>query len=193
MSQKNAQEYISVSIEKIEQKTKFTMGACEDLRAALGLSVTPKKIECFDISHMGGEGVVASMAVFIDGAPAKKLYRKFKLRHGEGNNDFLSMQEVLSRRLNRVGGTDDSFATLPDLIVIDGGKGQVSSVRDLIEPKCAFIGFGGEYDSVVLSNGKEIILDRHSYALHLLERIRDEAHRFAVGYQKKVYKNKSMS
>jgi excinuclease ABC subunit C len=84
--------------------------------------------------------------------------------------------------------------------VIDGGKGQVSAALTALRAAegvgvkgSPLVGFGGEYDSVVLSNGKEIVLDRHSYALHLLERIRDEAHRFAVGYQKKVYKNQSMS
>jgi len=187
MASQNANEYLDTSIEKINFKTAFTMGACEELKTVLGISVTPKKIECFDISHMGGENVVASMVTFIDGVQEKKLYRKFRIKHGQGNDDYLSMHEVLNRRLNRLGGIDPSFGIAPDLIIVDGGKGQLSSVTNLTDiPIIAF----SENNEIFTQSDQVIRLDKHSYALRLLQRIRDEAHRFAVGYQTKTRGNK---
>jgi excinuclease ABC subunit C len=198
MSRENAREYIEVSIEKIEHKHQFTVGACQELQKVLGLAIVPKKIECYDISHMGGEGVVASMVTFVDGNAEKKLYRKFRIRHALGatpqdaNNDPLSMFEVLTRRLKRLGGTDDSFATAPDLIIVDGGKTQLSATISVAKD-IPVIAFGGQYDEVFVPNEKlPIALNKHSYALRLLQRIRDEAHRFAIGYQKEVYRKQSL-
>ena len=189
MAYENAHEYIETSIEKIKYKNEFTIGACKELGEILGLAHTPKKIECFDISHMGGTGTVASMVVFIDGVAEKKLYRKFRIRHGEGNNDVASMHEVLTRRLKRLGGGgDDSFGTAPDLIILDGGKAQLSVVEEVRStnyeiPVIAF----SENNEIFLPERKDpIALDKRSYALRLLQRIHDEAHRFALGYQTKV-------
>jgi len=191
MANENAREYIDISIEKIQHKHEFTVGACTELGKVLNIP-TPKKIECYDISHMDGEAVVASMVVFIDGVAEHKLYRKFKIKHQQGNNDTLSMFEVLHRRLNRLGGTDPSFATPPDLLIVDGGKPQLS----------AAVGAGVNFPLIALAKREEEIfapdrdapikLPRHSHALRLLQRIRDEAHRFAHGYQEKVYKRQSM-
>ena len=193
MAHANAREYLETSIEKINFKTQFTVGACEELRDALGLRVVPKKIECFDISHFDGENVVASMVVFIDGAPERKLYRKFRIRHGQGNDDFLSMHEVLTRRLKRLGTADPSFGPAPDLIVVDGGKGQLSAVMEiekgvwgeLFPPRvCALA--KREEEIYVPDRSEPIILDRRSYALRLLQRIRDEAHRFAITFNRQT-------
>ena len=209
MAAENAHEYIETSIEKIAFKTQFTLGACAELAAIImgaegvarrrrdgvvsvggtAPAVTGwlKKIECFDISHFGGGGVVASMVVFIDGVPEKKLYRKFRIRHGEGNNDVLSMHEVLTRRLNRLGTHDDSFGPAPDLIFVDGGRGQLSAVRELFAGTNISVAAFSENNELFLPNKPEpIILDKRSYALRLVQRIRDEAHRFAIGYQKKL-------
>jgi excinuclease ABC subunit C len=186
MARENAREYIETSIERIKFKNEFTLGACEELGRVLGLQIVPKKIECFDISHMGGEETVASMVVFTDGLADKRLYRKFRIRHGEGNNDFLSMNEVLTRRIKRLGGADDSFGTNPDLIIVDGGKGQLSAVLGVIPDGIKVCALAKREEEIFIPGKPEpIVLDRRSYALRLLQRIRDEAHRFAIDYQRK--------
>ena len=230
MAEKNALEYIETSIEKINFKTQFTLGACWELGQILKMPAPPKKIECFDVSHLGGEGTVASMVTFIDGVAEKKLYRKFKIKHNLGNNDYESLREVLTRRLNRLGGADPSFGSPPDLIIIDGGKGQLSiisktnleageqlgetppskkggdrrqAVGDVLTCEIppflkgvpadrqagVFLISFSESDEIFLPDqSTPIILHKHSYALRLLQRIRDEAHRFAIGYHKKIRK-----
>jgi excinuclease UvrABC nuclease subunit len=168
----------------------FTLGACRELGEILGLSRTPRKIECYDISHTAGENQVGSMTVFIDGAADKRLYRKFRIRHREGNNDFLSMAEVLGRRLARLGTADAGFGAAPDIIVIDGGKGQLSAVADMVAeraPQITVISLAKQFESIfVPGNPEPILLPGRSYALRLLQRIRDEAHRFAITYHRKL-------
>jgi len=184
MAHDNAKEYLDTSIEKIKFKSEFTLGACEELGQILGMDITPKKIECFDISHMGGESTVASMVTFIDGVAEKKLYRKFRIRHNESSNDYLSMQEVLKRRLARLGGSDDSFGIAPDLIIVDGGKGQLSAANEeQLTTNIKIIAFSENNE---IFTPERIVLDKRSYALRLLQRIRDEAHRFANEYRKKL-------
>jgi excinuclease ABC subunit C len=173
MATENAREYLQTSIEKIKHKEQFTAGAVDELTGILRLPVAPKRIECYDISHMGGEDVVGSMVVFVDGAEDKKSYRKFKIRHAGGIDDYKSMCEVITRRLKR---TD--WGT-PDLIVLDGGKGQLSVVLANVETDVPIVAFGGENDDVVLPNGETVSFEKHSYAFRLLQRVRDEAHRFA--------------
>jgi excinuclease ABC subunit C len=176
MANENAREYTQASIEKIEFKQQFTVGACEELAKELGLKRVPKRIECFDVSNLHGEETVASMVVFIDGRAEKKLYRRFKIRSHDGIDDYKSMQEVLKRRMQR---DDWGF---PDLIVVDGGKGQLSAVSGMFESIIAF----SEKDEIFSpKNGEPIILSKRSYALRLLQRVRDEAHRFAIMYNKK--------
>lgn len=192
MANENAKEYVETSIEKIEFKNHFTVGACEELSRELGLHSVPKKIECFDISNLQGEETVASMVVFIDGRAEKKLYRRFKIRSHEGIDDYKSMQEVIKRRMARVPdickSTDN--ATLrgdwayPDLIMIDGGKGQLSSVVDLVR-EVSVIAFSEQNEIFVPGRSEAIVLSKRSYALRLLQRVRDEAHRFAVAYHHK--------
>lgn len=178
MANENAKEYVETSIEKIEFKNQFTIGACEELAKELQLPWIPKRIECFDISNLQGEETVASMVVFVDGRAEKKLYRRFKIRSHEGIDDYKSMQEVIKRRMFR-----DDWG-YPDLIIIDGGKGQLSSVVNLVR-NISVIAFS-EKDEIFLPNQSEpVVLSKRSYALRLLQRVRDEAHRFAVAYHHK--------
>ena len=191
MAKQNADEYLGTSLEKIKYKHEFTHGACEELGQVLGMEKTPRKIECYDISHTGGEEVVASMVVFIDGIANKKLYRRFRIKHGQGNDDYLSMQEVIRRRLARLGGSDDSFGSAPCLIVVDGGKGQLSAALSAVAgPQTTsdikFISLAKENEEIFVTGQSEpIVLSRRSYALRLLQRLRDEAHRFAKDFHVK--------
>ena len=181
MANENARVYVEASIEKIEFKQQFTVGACEELAKELNLSKVPKRIECFDVSNLHGEETVASMVVFIDGRAEKKLYRRFKIRSHEGIDDYKSMQEVLKRRMQR---DDWGF---PDLIVVDGGKGQLGIALSATPTRADVhvIAFSEKDEIFSPKNGEPIILSKRSYALRLLQRVRDEAHRFAIMYNKK--------
>ena len=147
----------------------------------------PNRIECYDISHIQGTNTVASMVVFQNGLPKKTAYRKFKIRMTEGKpDDFLSMKEVLSRRLARLG---EPKWEKPDLIIIDGGKGQLSSVMQIVEEAGVtgidFVSLAKREEEVFLPNRSEsILLPRDSNALYLIQRIRDEAHRFAITFHR---------
>ncbi|MBQ7973345.1 MAG: GIY-YIG nuclease family protein [Clostridia bacterium] len=162
-----------------EDANAFTLGACRELGEVLGLTKTPRKIECFDISHTDGEYVVSSMVVFVDGVADKNQYRRFRIKHGQGNNDFLSMKETLTRSLKH------REWAYPDVIVIDGGKGQLSAVPKI--DGVTYISLAERFELVFTTTQNEpIVLSRHSYALRLLQRIRDEAHRFAITYHKRL-------
>lgn len=147
----------------------------------------PNRIECYDISHIQGTNTVASMVVFQNGLPKKTAYRKFKIRMAEGKpDDFLSMKEVLSRRLSHLG---EPKWEKPDLIIIDGGKGQLSSVMQIVEDfgvkDIDFVSLAKREEEVFLpKQSKSILLPRDSNALYLIQRIRDEAHRFAITYHR---------
>ena len=161
------------------------------LAEKLHLTNFPNRIECYDISHIQGTNTVASMVVFQNGLPKKTAYRKFKVKSTEGKpDDFLSMKEVLSRRLSRLG---EPKWEKPDLIIIDGGKGQLSSVMQIVEEMGIKVGEGGidfvslakREEEVFLPNqSKSILLPRDSNALYLIQRIRDEAHRFAITFHR---------
>ena len=162
-----------------EDANAFTLGACRELGEVLGLTKTPRKIECYDISHTAGEYVVSSMVVFVDGAADKSQYRRFRIKHGQGNNDFLSMQETLTRRLKH------KEWIYPDIIVIDGGKGQLGAVPKI--DGVTYISLAKRFELVFTTTQEEpVVLSHHSYALRLLQRIRDEAHRFAITYHKSL-------
>ena len=164
------------------------------LAEKLELKNFPYRMECYDISHIQGTNTVASMVTFINGVPKKSEYRKFKVRMTEGKpDDFLSMKEVLTRRLNRLG--EEKWAK-PDLIIIDGGKGQLSSVMQIIEDLGVsgidVVSLAKKHEEVFLpKKSKPVILPRNSSALFLFQRIRDEAHRFAITYHRKL-RSKSM-
>ena len=161
------------------------------LAEKLKLTNFPNRIECYDISHIQGTNTVASMVVFQNGLPKKSAYRKFKIRITEGKpDDFMSMKEVLSRRLTRLG---EPKWEKPDLIIIDGGKGQLSSVMQIVSDMGIKVGKDGidfvslakREEEVFLPNqSKSILLPRNSNALYLIQRIRDEAHRFAITFHR---------
>ncbi len=149
----------------------------------------PHRIECYDVSHIQGTNTVASMVTFINGVSKKSAYKKFKIKLTEGKpDDFLSMKEVLTRRLKRLG---EEGWEKPDLIIIDGGKGQLSAVMQAVsELKIEgidFVSLAKREEEIFLPNqSKPVILPRNSSALFLFQRIRDEAHRFAITYHKKL-------
>ena len=164
------------------------------LAEKLQLKNFPHRMECYDISHIQGTNTVASMVTFINGLPKKSEYRKFKVKMTEGKpDDFLSMKEVLTRRLSHLG--EEKWAK-PDLMIIDGGKGQLSSVMEIIEElgisDIDVVSLAKKHEEVFLPKQSEpVILPRNSSALFLFQRIRDEAHRFAITYHRKL-RSKSM-
>lgn len=197
MSQKNADDYLLSEINKIKHKDDMTVIACQKLQEVLNLKKYPKRIECFDISHISGVDKVGSMAVFIDGSPSKSDYRKFKIKTVEGNNDFLSLNELLKRRLDKLKGEEIDKFPMPDLVVIDGGKGQLSAVKDLFkefEEQIDLISLAEREEEIFTLNSKTpVILKRTDYCLKLLQRIRDEAHRFAITYNKNLRTKRNLS
>lgn len=183
-----------------------TEAALTLLQDELDLTSPPKRIECYDISTIQGTSTVASMVVFKDGEPATSEYRRFRIKAVEGQDDFASMQEVLSRRFKKIAErrrrelqgepvealSDPSpWDELPDLVIIDGGKGQLSAVLDVMReyglrdiPVC---GLAKQREEIFVADMAEsIMLPRHSEALYLVQRIRDEAHRFAITYHRQV-------
>ncbi len=193
IAEENAAMYLEKAIEKEKRINDFTVGATEKLAQILGISHPIHRMECYDISNIGGVLSVASMVVFIDGEARKNHYRKFRIKTVEGANDFASMQEIITRRLNELkneNSTDPSFRSRPDLIVVDGGKGQLSNAVEAMQ-KCGFnipmIGLAKQEEEVFLPNRSEpIIIPRTHNALKLLQRIRDESHRFAIMYHRSL-------
>jgi excinuclease ABC subunit C len=178
-----------------ESKRLRRVEALEELREALNLESLPIRIECFDISNIQGQEIVGSMVVFEDGIPKKGHYRKFAIRDSDGQDDFASMREVISRRFARLGADpasadwNESFASTPNLVVIDGGKGQLSAalaaMHELDLPRVAVISLAKRIEEVFVPGQSEpILLPEHSPGLQLLQRIRDEAHRFAVTFHR---------
>jgi excinuclease ABC subunit C len=177
-----------------EQKRLRRVAALEELREALNLESLPLRIECFDISNIQGQEIVGSMVVFQDGMPKKAHYRKFGVRGLDGQDDFAAMAEVVSRRFARLdSGTgadyDEGFAAAPNLVVIDGGKGQLSAALAAMQayelPRVAVISLAKRIEEVFVPDRPDpIMLDPHSPGLQLLQRVRDEAHRFALGFHR---------
>jgi excinuclease ABC subunit C len=166
----------------------FVPHAVKALQSDLRLSAPPRRIECFDISNIQGSDAVASMVVFVDGKPRKSEYRKFKIRSVQGPDDFASMQEVVERRYRRV---LEQEGPQPDLIVIDGGKGQLSSAREILRKigmeDVPVIGLAKRLEEVFVPGQSEPVpVPRTSSGLKLLQQIRNEAHRFAVTFHRSV-------
>jgi excinuclease ABC subunit C len=158
------------------------------LQRDLRLPVSPRRIECFDICNIQGADTVASLVVFEDGKPKKGEYRKFIIRTVEGPDDFASMQEVVERRYARL---LQEKSTLPDLIMVDGGKGQLSSAIEVLNKleltTIPIIGLAKRLEEVFLpSQDESIQLPRTSSGLRLMQQIRDEAHRFAITFHRSV-------
>lgn len=189
MAEENAREHLYKRVKQDKLKFKKTIGALINLKEILNMPKLPKRIECFDISNTSGTNSVSSMVVFINGEPARKHYRKFKIKSVEGINDFESHKETLTRRLNEYKlGTDESFKQKPDLIVIDGGKGQLSITNEVLKNSgvdATIIGLAERFEEVFLPNSSyPLMLKRTSEELKLLQRLRDEAHRFAITFHR---------
>lgn len=230
LAKRNAKVLLEkIKLNMMEDASKNINVALENLQRDLDLKQPPNRVECYDISHIQGSATVASMVCFIDGMPAKDQYRRFKISKDQ-NDDFASMQEVISRRFKRElkketqakSGTDveeyifgseddepiedqviidqshltEENNSLPDLVIIDGGKGQLSSAREVMKDlgfeHIRTIGLAKREEEVYLPNEtKPIILDRKSPELFLIQRIRNEAHRFAINYHRKLRSQRS--
>jgi excinuclease ABC subunit C len=201
LASENARHALESEAAVSEQKRLRRIEALEELRECLNLESLPIRIECFDISTAMGSDNVGSMVVFQDAAAKKAHYRKFAVRGQEGMDDFAAMAEVVSRRFARLsGGTgeefDESFASTPNLVVVDGGKGQLSAALAAMQafdlPRVAVVALAKREEEVyVPGRADPIRLSRHSPALQLLQRIRDEAHRFAVGFHRQRRETRS--
>ncbi len=191
MALANAKEALERRLARIERDFNTTKGALGELQAALGFLTPIDRMECYDISNTQGTDSVASMVVFRGGKPEKKSYRRFKIKTVEGADDFKSMNEVLTRRLKRGLEGAEGFDELPSLIIVDGGKGQLSSAYDALASlgleDLPLISLAKREEEVfVVGHSDPVILDRKSHALGLLTRIRDEAHRFAITYHRSL-------
>lgn len=197
LATKNAQIAIHEKFQLIERQEERTVGACEELGEAMDIEV-PLRIEAFDNSHMHGTDAVSAMVVFIDGKPAKKEYRKYKLRDTASHDDYGAMQEVIRRRYTRV--LKDNLP-LPDLIIIDGGKGQMEVAREVIEDELGlFIPIAGlakddKHNTSQLLYGEPpvpIDLKKTSDGFYLLQRIQDEVHRFAITFLRQQHQTHAL-
>ncbi|MDR0752103.1 MAG: excinuclease ABC subunit UvrC [Christensenellaceae bacterium] len=186
MAQDNAKEHLENSLNKIANKETLTRIASEKLQISLSIDKPLRRLECFDISNISGIDKVASMVVFINGEPYRKMYRRFKIQTVAGIDDFACMSEVITRRISELTSNDESFADIPDLIIVDGGKGQLSSAYSILKDyNINLIGLAKREEEVFIPLNKDpIILTKNSPELSLLQRIRDEAHRFAITYHR---------
>jgi excinuclease ABC subunit C len=198
MAAENAAETLQSLRAQWQADTHRQEQALAELQSALQLPSPPIRMECYDISHTQGMATVGSMVVFSRGVPDKKLYRRFNIESVSGSpDDFASMEEVLTRRFRRWQASqsmdagpgskpDESFSFLPDLLIVDGGKGQLSRAVTVLEKyellnKIPVVGLAKQEEEIFFPHKSDsILLPRHSQGLYLLQRIRDEAHRFAI-------------
>ncbi len=190
MATVNAEEHLEVATGKIKHKADRTHLACKRLKEILSLQNYPKRMECFDISNISGTNKVGSMVVFNEGEKDAKEYRRFKITSFEGPDDFRSLQEVLTRRLEKLQ-TEPLKFPKPDLMVIDGGKGQLSSVKEIFDSfnitDIDLISLAEKHEEIYTLNSLEpVMLEKSDYCLQLLQRIRDEAHRFAITFHRSL-------
>jgi excinuclease ABC subunit C len=195
LATENARVALESEAAQAERKRLRRVEALEELREVLNLESLPLRIECYDVSNIQGESVVGSMVVFQDAVAKKAHYRKFGVRTLDGQDDYAALAEVVSRRFARLeagpaaDGYDESFAATPNLVVIDGGKGQLAAALQAMQaydlPRVAVIGLAKREEEVFVPGQPDpIVLDRESPGLHLLQRVRDEAHRFALGFHR---------
>jgi len=194
LATENARHTLASEAQQTELKRLRRVEALEELREVLNLESLPIRIECFDISTAMGQDNVGSMVVFQDGVAKKAHYRKFGVKGQVGMDDFAAMAEVVSRRFSRLADVtseeyDQSFAATPNLVVIDGGKGQLSAALAAMQafdlPRVAVVALAKRVEEVFVPGRPDpIVLAAHSPGLQLLQRVRDEAHRFAVGFHR---------
>lgn len=203
MAEENAREALAMQRVRWLADAGKTQEALSELQEELNLPAPPRRIECYDISNLQGTSSVGSMVVFVDGHPRPREYRRFRIKTVAGADDFASMAEVLRRRFKRAGqatrarngaangAADESFGTLPDLVIVDGGKGQLHAaldvLRDLGVEHIPVAGLAKRQEELFVKDMSEpIVLPRTSQALYLVQRVRDEAHRFAISYHRKI-------
>ncbi|MCX7912024.1 MAG: excinuclease ABC subunit UvrC, partial [Dehalococcoidales bacterium] len=171
-------------------------GVLEELQKVLALPKLPRRIEAYDISNIQGSSAVGSLIVFENGAPRPDHYRRFQIKTVSGANDYAMLKEVLHRRFSRMGKDEgrESWKIVPDLILIDGGKGQLNAALEVLNGlslQIPVLGLAKENEEVFLpGHERPLLLDRSSAALKLLQRVRDEAHRFAVGYFSRLHRRR---
>lgn len=199
MAVNNAVDYLEKSIGLMERKENMTIGGMTQLQEFLKLPKMPIRMECFDISNISGRDKVSSMVVFTNGEPDRSQYRRFKIRTVEGANDFASMKETITRRFMRYKeGKDSSFSKLPDLVVIDGGPGQLTYTKQALEEvgmtDLNVIGLAERFEDIYLFDSNvPLRMDKNSYGLRLLQRLRDEAHRFAITFHRKLREKRQVA
>lgn len=183
MVENNARLLLEEQLNQEDKKQRVLL----DLSRALNLETVPERIECYDVSHLGGTETVASMVVFTHGAPDKKAYRRFKIKQ-EQNDDYSSLAETLQRRFREARQGNPNFLPEPDLLVIDGGLGQLHAaqrVLDELGEDVAVISLAKKREEIFRpGQGESLILPRRDEGLQLLQRLRDEAHRFAISYNR---------
>jgi excinuclease ABC subunit C len=194
LADQNARFALESDLLQSEQRRLRRVEALEELREALNLESLPLRIECYDISNIQAESPVGSMVVFQDAVAKKAHYRKFGVARMDGPDDFAAMAEVVSRRFARLADAtsaeyDESFAAVPNLVLIDGGKGQLSAALSAMQahdlPRVAVVALAKRDEEVYVPGRPDpIVLGRDSPGLQLLQRIRDEAHRFALGFHR---------
>ncbi len=192
MVAKSAADNLDQSRLKFLSDEQKTTAAMAELAEALDLPRMPRRIECFDISNIQGTNPVASMVVFEDGKPAKREYRRFTIKSVQGANDFAMMNEVIRRRFRRAAEADEEtegkWTSLPDLVIVDGGKGQLNAALDALDEvgmRVAIVGLAKENEELFLPGQPlPVVLPRDAQSLFLVQRIRDEAHRFAVTFHR---------
>jgi excinuclease ABC subunit C len=195
LADQNAKVALESDTLQAERRRVRRVEALEELREVLNLESLPIRIECFDVSNIGEQAVVGSMVVFQDAVAKKAHYRKFGVRGLDGQDDFAAMAQVIERRFARLDegaaadDYDESFAATPNLVVIDGGKGQLSAALAAMQrfdlPRVAVIALAKRVEEVFVPDRPEpIVLERNSPGLQLLQRVRDEAHRFALGFHR---------
>lgn len=180
----NSLDYLTKNREKNKREQDMTAGAAKRLAEIIGIP-SARRMECYDISNISGVDKVSSQVVFIDGKAEKSEYRRYKIKTVEGANDFASMAETIRRRLNHL-----TPENRPDLIVVDGGKGQLSAAHEILVEEGVDIPMVGlakrEEEIFLVGESDPIVLDHSDYALRLMQRIRDEAHRFAITYHRNL-------
>ena len=193
--EQNAELLLGEMIIRRQKRKEQAPQILNKLQNDLYLDIPPRRIEAFDVSHLGGTNTVGAMVHFFDGKPVKKQYRKFKIKTVSGIDDFSSIREIVKRRYSRLKNENQTF---PDLILIDGGKGQLnmafSALRELGLDYIPIIGLAKRLEEVfVLGNSQPQNIDKQSPGLLLLRKIRDEVHRFAIKYQRQKRTKKTMN
>ena len=201
LATRNAQESLAREAARWLADEGRTLGALQQLADALGLAGPPMRIECYDISNFQGAQSVGSMVVFEEGRPRTGEYRRFQIRTVVGSNDFASHQEVLRRRFRRVKAGEEGIEeerrwAMPDLVIIDGGRGQVSAAKEVLDElglhDLPLAGIAKEREELILPDrDAPVVLPVTSQALYMVQRLRDEAHRFAITYHRNLRAKKA--